>query len=99
MKKVFSIMSNLQTHHHFKLDFQKKWTNLQEASGWSTASETVRKISLKAWSPSVKYPNREYKHDIKESEGNIFSLLLKGDVQGDAHLQNQNYFVSKSLNV
>ena len=23
MKKMFSIMSNLQTHYHFKLDFQK----------------------------------------------------------------------------
>ena len=23
MKKLFSIMSNLQTHDHFKLDFQK----------------------------------------------------------------------------
>ena len=34
MKKLFSIMSNLQTHSHFKLDFQKvdqhtggKWLN------------------------------------------------------------------------
>ena len=23
MQKLFSIMSNLQTHYHFKLDFQK----------------------------------------------------------------------------
>ena len=23
MKKFFSLMSNLQTHYHFKLDFQK----------------------------------------------------------------------------
>ena len=23
MKKLFSIMPNLQTHYHFKLDFQK----------------------------------------------------------------------------
>ena len=23
MKKLFAIMSNLQTHYHFKLDFQK----------------------------------------------------------------------------
>ena len=23
MRKLFSIMSNLQTHYHFKLDFQK----------------------------------------------------------------------------
>ena len=32
MKKLFSIMSDLQTHYPFKLDFQK-WTNIQEASG------------------------------------------------------------------
>ena len=30
-KKLFFIMSNLQTHYHFNLDFQK-WTNIQEAS-------------------------------------------------------------------
>ena len=24
MKKLFSIMSNVQNYHHFKLDFQKK---------------------------------------------------------------------------
>ena len=32
MQKLFSIKSNLQTHQHFQLDFQK-WTNIQEASG------------------------------------------------------------------
>ena len=31
-QKLFSLMSNLQTHYHFKLDFQK-WTNIQGASG------------------------------------------------------------------
>ena len=30
--KLFSIMSNLQTQYHFKLDFQK-WTNIQEGNG------------------------------------------------------------------
>ena len=32
MKKLFSIMSNLQAHYHLKLDL-KTWTNMQEASG------------------------------------------------------------------
>ena len=32
MKQLFSIMPNLQTHYHFKLDFHK-WINIQEASG------------------------------------------------------------------
>ena len=31
MKKLLSIVSNLETHYHFKLDL-KKWTNIQEAS-------------------------------------------------------------------
>ena len=32
IKILFSIVSNLQTHYHFNLDFQK-WTNIQETSG------------------------------------------------------------------
>ena len=32
MEKLFLIMSDLQTHYHFKLDLQK-WTDIQEASG------------------------------------------------------------------
>ena len=31
---------------------------------------TKRRI-YKAWNPPVKYPSRECKHNIKESEGNI----------------------------
>ena len=29
-KKLLSILSKLQTHYHFKLDFQK-WSNMNEA--------------------------------------------------------------------
>ena len=32
MKKLFSIMSNLQTHYHFKQDFQK--VNQQAGGRW-----------------------------------------------------------------
>ena len=32
MKKLFTSISNLQTHYPFKLVFQK-YTNIQEASG------------------------------------------------------------------
>ena len=40
--------------------------------------------------------NRESKHDTKESEGNLFNPIFKGNVQGGniqgvVHLQNQNY--------
>ena len=50
----------------------------------------------------VEHPCRMSKHDMKESEGD--DPILKGNVQGrkhqgDAHLQNQNYLVSESLNV
>ena len=31
-KKLFSVVSNLQTQYHFKQNFQK-WANIQEASG------------------------------------------------------------------
>ena len=35
MKKLFSMMSNLQTHYHFNVDFQKE--DIQESNGKSTA--------------------------------------------------------------
>ena len=31
-KKLFSLMSNLQTYYHFKF-ISEKWTNIQGASG------------------------------------------------------------------
>ena len=60
-------MSNLETHYHFKLDFQK-WTNMQETSDWSTPPNVTRTVSCKAWNSPVDYPNRESKHEINESE-------------------------------
>ena len=57
-EKTFSLMSNLQTYHRFKLDFQKKWTNKQEAGGQSTAPNEARTISCKAWNSPVEYPSR-----------------------------------------
>ena len=71
MKRLFSIMSNLQTHYHFKLDFQKvdqhtggKWL-LHGTKHW------------KAWNPPAEYPSRESKHYIKESEANMFNSIFK----------------------
>ena len=84
MKTFFSIMSNLQTHSHFKLDFQK-WTNIQWASGESTAPNTTRTISCKAWNPNVEYPSRESKHDTKESEVNMFNPKYKENIQRQKH--------------
>ena len=93
-------MSNLQTHYHFELDFQK-WTNIQKASGQSTATNTARTISRKSWNSPVEYHSRESIHDIKESGGNMFNPIFKGNVQGGnihegAYLQNQSYFVTEA---
>ena len=43
MKKFFVIISNLQTHYHFQLDFHKVGQP-KEASGWSTAPNTARTL-------------------------------------------------------
>ena len=61
------------------------WTNIQEASGLSTAPNTTRAISYKAWNSPVEYPSRESKQDIKESEGNIYNPIFKKNVQGQKH--------------
>ena len=85
MKKLISFMSELQAYYQFKLDFQKKWTNIQEASGWYTAPNAARTISCKAWNSLVEYPSRDGRHDIEESEGNKFNPIFKDDVQGQKH--------------
>ena len=97
-------MSNLKTHYYLKLDFQKKWTNIQEASGNSTAPNTARTLSCKAYNFPVEYLSRESKHDIKGSEGNMFNTNSKGtsrdkNVQGGAHLQNLTTLYRKSKRV
>ena len=60
----FSIMSNLETHYHLKLDFQK-WTNIQEASDKFTPPNTKRTISCKAWSSPVEYPRSNHEYIMK----------------------------------
>ena len=44
MKKLLSIMSNLQTHYHFKLDFQK--VDQQTGGKWLTHGIKYRKDNL-----------------------------------------------------
>ena len=94
MKYLFSITSSLQTHHRFK-EFQK-WTNIQKAGGWSTALNTARTNSCEAWNPSMEYPCREPKHNIKECEGKTFNPILqkefggRNNQAGAKFLQNQN---------
>ena len=76
---------------------------MQEASGKS-AAPNARSISCKAWNSPVEYPSRKCNLDTKESEGNMFNLIFKDNVQGRniqgvVHLQNQNCLVTESLNV
>ena len=57
MKKLLSIISNLQTHHHFKLDFQKVGQNT--GGKWLIHGTKHHKtISCKAWNSPVEYPSR-----------------------------------------
>ena len=88
MKKLLSILSNLQTDYHFKLDFQ----NMDQHTGG------------KAWNSPVEYPSRESKHDIKSPKVVCSIKYSKGmsrdgNIQGGAHLQNQSYLLSESLNL
>ena len=53
-KKLFSIMSNLQTNCSLKLCF-KKWTNIQEACKWLVHSAKHRKDNQL---PSLELPCR-----------------------------------------
>ena len=71
MKKLFSIMPSLQTHSHFKLDFQKVDQNTR--GKWLIHSTKHRKDNqLQSLELPVAYPCREFKHDTKKSEGNMF---------------------------
>ena len=57
MKKMFSIMSSLETHYNFKIDFQiydehawDKW--------WIDGSKHLKDNQLQAWNSRVEYPSR-----------------------------------------
>ena len=59
-KKMFSLMSNLQTYYHFKLDFQK--VDQHTGGKWIIhAPNAARTISCKAWNSPVENPSRECK--------------------------------------
>ena len=38
--------------------------------------DNARTISCNAWNSPVEYNSREYKHDIKESKGNMFNQVV-----------------------
>ena len=71
MKQMFFILSNLQTHYHSKLGL-KKWTNIEDVSGKSTAPNTTRtRLYVAKSGTPQEYPVKESKHDKKESEPGI----------------------------
>ena len=76
-------MSNVQFYYHFKLDFQK--VDQHTGGKWLIAPNVARTISCKAWNSPVEYLSRECKHDMKESEGNMFNPTFKENVQGRNH--------------
>ena len=52
-------MSNLQTHYHFKLDFQKE--DQHTGGRWlihDTKHDKDKKISCKAWNAPLEYHSR-----------------------------------------
>ena len=46
---------------------------------------TAKAISCKAYNSPVEYLSREYKHDKKESKGNMFNPIFKANVQEQKH--------------
>ena len=79
--KFFSIMLKLQTHYHVKSYSQK--VDRRTRGKWLIHEpNTARTISAKAWNSPVDYPSRECKHDIKESEGNVYNPIFKENVLG-----------------
>ena len=69
-------MSRLQTYYH--LTYMRQVIN-----PWPPS--TARTISSKAGNFPVEYPNREYSHDIKEFECNMFNPIFKENVHGWKH--------------
>ena len=88
-------MSNLQTHYHFKLDFQK--LHQHTWGKWLIHGTKHHKDNQKAWTPPAKYISRETSHKgVRRQHGQskIQSSKEKsrvGNIQVGAHLQNQNY--------
>ena len=74
--KLFSVISQLQTHYHFKLDFQKVDKN---TGGKLLIHSTKHRKDnqLQTWDYPVKHPSWESRYDIMQPEGNWFNPLFK----------------------
>ena len=85
-------MSNLQTHYHFKLDFQK--VDQYKGGKWlihgtkHSEDNQLQSLELPCRSPKVTYSLQYWK---RMSRGR--------NIQEGAYLQNQNYLLLESPNV
>ena len=67
---MLSALSNLQAKCCLRPSF-KKWTNIREASSWSTEPNTTRIISCLAGNSPIEYPTLKYFLFRKNINGNI----------------------------
>ena len=73
-------MSNLRTYYHFKLDFRKSGPTYRRQVV-NPGNQTPQGESVAKFGIPIEYPSRECKHDIKESEGSMFSPIFKENVR------------------
>ena len=92
MKQFLFVISSLQTHCHFKLDFQ----NVDQHTGgtWLIHGTKHHKNSkLQSLNPPIEYPSIESKHDIKES-----TVTFKGNGGlMQTYFFNQNFCISNDI--
>ena len=77
-RKKISLMLNLQTYYHFKLNFQK----VDQHTGGKWLIHGTKRLKDNQLQ-SLEHDITE--HDIKESKGNMFNPLFKENVQGKKH--------------
>ena len=85
--KLFSIVSNLQTHFHFRLDFHN--ADRHTRGKWLTHGVKCRKNKRMpqktAWNSNIEYLTRETKHDIEKADSNMFNPIFNENVEGQKH--------------
>ena len=83
-EKAFSIVSNLQTHYHFKLHFQIM--DQHTGGKWLIYGIKYHKDNqLQSLELPCKNLDRESKHNMNESEGDMFNPIFKNKCQGQKH--------------
>ena len=83
--KIYYPVCQTYSQTVFQKSFFKRWTNMQEASGWSTTPNVARTISCKAWYSPAEYPSWVARCDIKGSNGTMLNPIFWNKVQGQKH--------------